>query len=1797
MRNFKMTTDIFPKTTADKVASNIAAIKLVKKLEDEELQATTAEQEILAKYVGWGGLANDFFSEDNSRFENERLELKSLVSEHEYTLMQDSSLTAYYTDPMIARAMWEHLENDGFEGGNILDPSMGTGIFFATMPENIMSNSSLYGVELDKVTGLIAKQLFPDATISITGFEKLNFEEGSFDLVMSNIPFSSYQIIDKKYDKPYLIHDYFIKKSVELVDEKGIVAVITSTGSVDKRTNSILQEIKDKVAFLGGVRLPNSAFKTIAGTSVTTDILYFQKDKELTVRSNTMLFDKPVKTMLDKEMKSFMNPYFFHNTNQVLGEFKVNYFNGVTISVKQYEHTNLKIELKDALDNLIKTNYRQTEKPVVLTLAGTEDLYPHINLHEFAYLNGQIVFKDHEKIKTSTKPAEMIFYQDVQSQFVKWDEKYSDSVIEEFETSFKENPEMVTSTYISPSASARGKNKGLYKGTYFYEKPLEEIEIKRVLGMIEIKNAYQAIIDIQLTDDYSDEDFENLLIDLNNCYDNFVKKFGFINQPVNARLFERDDKYPLIASLEAEEVDKSNSKKVVYSKTDAFKKSLIRPKTAIKLVDNADDALSVSLSEGRGIDFDFMTKIFPSSSTKSILLDLGDRVIINIEQYYKNSIVAYRLLNSELSGDVVTKKEYAKKLIEKGDTTYDWKKYLDLITAVIPEKIILDDINFQIGSPWIPDNIIGLFAYRVVGDFTDCKLEDTDFVNHVVSTSKVGRSILDSFKKHIYYRDSNIQLGLKSNSTNKYSRAIDIIDYLLGSDQPTITKNIGTEREPKRVTDQVATENLRAAEKKIQDLFSNFVKEDEKLSQIVEDTYNSIFNRRVNKIYDGQYLEIDGLAKNITLLPHQKDIVQRAIEERRILLSWVVGSGKTLGMLAAAFKLKELGIINRPLFTVPSSLTAQFGQEILKFFPTKKVLVTTERDFEKSRRKLFISRIITGDYDAIVIGHSQFEKIKVSEERQRIYYADKIYEMDSVLEVAKNANDKISFKQATAIKKRLETQLSKIEDCIADRKDTFITFESLGIDMLFVDEAHKFKNIRPTTRLGNVVGIGQTTAQKNMDLEMKIRSIQEEHDGKNIVLATGTPISNSISELYTMMNYIQPDVLADFGIDNFDSWVGSFGIIENSLELNPTGDKYISRKRFSKFTNLPELMSIFKITSDVKMEEDLDLPVPEVEKIAIKSELTDAQKSYLEVLVQRSEDIKSGSVDPSEDNMLKITSEARKLAIDMRLLDNSCYSLTDTNKLLQVVDRVEKIYHKTTNNLGTQMIFSDLGTPSAGRFTIYQELKDLLIERGIPEKEIAFIHDATNSKSKIQLQRMMNAGEIRILFASTEKGGTGLNVQRRMKAVHHLDVPWKPSDIIQRNGRLIRQGNLYKTVNVYFYITKGSFDNYLWQIQEQKLKFITQALTSRTPVRAADDIDEQTMTAADFKAIATGNPYLKLKMELDNEFELLTSRRKAWKYDLKYNQARIKQSEELIKTLEGRLTRIDEDIILAESTKPYTVEVDGEEVEQNSFEMTFADNYVTNKKDIAGNQLHYLMQTNVSPLVNKPVVLATYRGFKLCMNPQKEEYRNGRILALNIVGSNSYNISVDFASPIGTIQKINNVLKNLESAKKKTLNEITVNKAIVTRGQGDIVFSDQERLDYISAKRNTINPLIEESNDEETIKLAIEEFENNFEGVKPEETIDSVSSYSEVESDIDDNQDDFIKEINEEVASFEPDPFLEELLKEFLEDTEELLNLLESSETEEDTIAEKSNIVNFNSYTNSKDSESIVKEVSLFDFL
>ena len=937
-------------------------------------------------------------------------------------------------------------------------------------------------------------------------------------------------------------------------------------------------------------------------------------------------------------------------------------------------------------------------------------------------------------------------------------------------------------------------------------------------------------------------------------------------------------------------------------------------------------------------------------------------------------------------------------------------------------------------------------------------------------------------------------------------------------------RNFGTTENPIRKVDEVATANLRECERVLQESFKNFILENPRVQEVIEDTYNEVFNRYVTRQYDGSLLEFDGLAKGVELRPHQKNAVQRILEERRALLAHEVGTGKTLTMISAAFKMKELGIIHKPLFVVPSSLTAQFGQEIMRFYPTKKVFVTTEQDFEKSRRRLFVSRILTSDYDGIVIGHSQFEKVRVSQEREQAFISEKIDELDEIIGYAKANDDKITFKQAQSMRRSLEANL----ETLLENKtgiDEFINFESLGIDMLFVDEAHGYKNVRPMTRLGNVAGITNRTSKKNMDMEMKVRVLQEEHDTRHVVFATGTPVSNSISEMYTMMNYLQPDVMEDFGVSFFDAWVGAFGIVENSLELNPTGDKYISRKRFAKFMNLPELMAIYRQTADIQMTEDLNLPVPMVEKVAVESQLTENQKVYLDELVERSDRVKNGSVDPSEDNMLKITSEARKLALDMRLLDAELYVRADADKLMQVVERVDKIYHMEAKHKGTQMIFSDLGTPNGKGFSVYQELKDLLVERGISEEEIAFIHDAANKKAKLQLQRQMNAGEIRILMASTEKGGTGLNVQRRMKAVHHLDVPWKPSDIIQRNGRLVRQGNIYRKVNIFHYITKGSFDNYLWQIQETKLRYITQIMTSRTPMRASEDIDEQTLSASEFKAIATGNPYLKLKMELDNEFELLSNRRKAWKRDIALSQKRIKQALKDKENYEKKLSLLVQDKELAEKKRPWKEVVEKEdgkkyEVEHNPFVMTFEpDGYEATKKDVAGNQLNYAMQMNVAsdPLHMKMTTLAHYRGFVLRALEQKSPWQPERMLDLHIIGQNSYAVRLDFASGIGTIQRINNVIDGMDKQAKLLQENIDRCADTIKRGEAADVFADQARLNYVSAKRAIVNPLIEVEDESkkptvEQIEEAINTFELQYKADHPEMDEDSdvkVSSITE----------------------------------------------------------------------------------------
>lgn len=1660
--------NFYPKTNREKIETNIAAIELVKRLEKEGRQANPEEQELLAKYVGWGGLANEFFDELNPKYETERLTLKSLVSKSEYSTMKQSSLTAYYTDPMIIRQIWQKLLDDGFEGGRILDPSMGTGNFFAAMPRSIREKSELYGVELDSVTGAIAKQLHPNTHIEVRGFEEVPYQNNSFDLVLTNVPFGNFRIADKNYDKPYMIHDYFVKHSLDLVRDRGQVSIISSIGTMDKRTDNVLQEIKSNTHFLGGVRLPDTAFKKIAGTRVTTDLLFFQKDQAKNLNEEELVFSGSIPFEEDKRV--WINPYFDGKYNtQVLGEYEVRNFNGGTLNVKGESET-LATDIMKALENVEapKQIDNSLKAPVFIQEEVDKSIPSHIRenlaLYSFGYEGNQIYYRDTHGIRKSSKVDEISYYVDEKGDFKAWDSSLSEHKIDRF-VQLHLTDEEALDVFKSEEASKRGKYKGLFKKTVFYESPLSDKDISRIKGMVDLRETYQALIEIQSHPDYSRADFQELLRKLNHDYDRFVSQFGYLNASVNRNLFDSDDKYSLLASLEDEYID-SKDQKVKYKKSLAFEKALVRPERVITRVSTALDALNSSLSDGRGVDIDYMVSIYPEHSQAAILDELGDQILMDPESYLRGER-KYLSKNQFLSGDILNKIEVVQLLVEENNQECDWSHALDLLESVRPPRIHLADIEFKIGSRWIPQSVYGKFAFEC---FTNREFElSSPDVEQVIEVNPVdGQVHLRTSFAYRYPSAKDSSLGV---SGSRYDTGRKIFENLLNSNQPTITMTVTEGEKKKTITDLEKTSVLRAKEQHLQELFQDFVSRYPEVQQVIEESYNRLYNRTVSREYDGSHLVIDGLAQNISLRPHQENAIQRIVEEKRALLAHEVGSGKTLTMLGAGFKLKELGIVHKPLYVVPSSLSAQFGQEIMKFFPTKKVFVTTKKDFVKARRKQFVSRIITGDYDAIVIGDSQFEKIPVSKERQMNYIEDKLNELR---EIKTHSENKYTVKEAEQSISGLEKQLEELQRF---NRDSFIDFENLGIDFLFVDEAHHFKNIRPITGLGNVSGITNTTSKKNVDMEMKVRQIQEEHDFKNIVFATGTPVSNSISELYTMMNYIQPDILKRYQVDYFDSWVGAFGEIQNSMELAPTGDKYQPKKRFKKFVNLPELMKIYKETADIQTQDMLDLPVPEAHIIPIESELTENQKLYLEELVMRSDAVKCGTVDPSQDNMLKITGEARKLAIDMRLLDSS-YSLADNHKLLQVVDNVERIYREGIENKATQMIFSDIGTPKKkdNGFDVYSEIKALLVDRGIPSKEIAFVHDANSDEKKNSLSRKVNAGEVRILLASTEKGGTGLNVQSKMKAVHHLDVPWRPSDIQQRNGRIIRQGNENKEVDIYHYITKGSFDNYLWATQENKLRYIKQIMTSKEPIRAAEDIDEQTMTASDFKALATGNPYLKYKMELENDLTLLENQRRAFQRSKDHYRHTISYCEENMPILEKRLSKYEGDIQQSEMSK------------DQAFSMTVGKQAFDQRSE-AGESLHRLIRHNQADS-KEFRTLASYRGFDIKMLSLPTNQPLPETFSVKIVGENLYSVSLDLYSPLGTIQRLQHTIDHIKDDQVKTQNLLDELKDKWTTAKVEIEKNFPKEEDYRTKKAeyDVLAPLIETETDLDIIDQALRQF-------------------------------------------------------------------------------------------------------------
>ncbi|HEM3879548.1 TPA: DEAD/DEAH box helicase family protein, partial [Streptococcus suis] len=954
------------------------------------------------------------------------------------------------------------------------------------MPKHLREKSELYGVELDTITGAIAKHLHPNSHIEIKGFETVAFNDNSFDLVISNVPFANIRIADNRYDRPYMIHDYFVKKSLDLVHDGGQVAIISSTGTMDKRTENILQDIRETTKFLGGVRLPDSAFKAIAGTSVTTDMLFFQKHLDKGYVADDLAFSGSIR--YEKDSRIWLNPYFDGEYNgQVLGTYEVRNFNGGTLSVKgtsddliaSVETALHQVKAPRKIDrNEVIINPNVLTKQVIDTSIPAE-MRENLGQYSFGYQGSTVYYRDNKGIRVGTKTEEISYYVDEEGNFKAWDTKHSQK-----------------------------------------------------------------------------------------------------------------------------QIDRFNSLEVTDS-------------TAL-------DALNSSLADGRGVDFDYMMSIYQVESKMTLIEELGDLIMPDPEKYL-NGELTYVSRQDFLSGDVVTKSEVVDLFVKQDNQDFNWSHYAGLLEAIKPARITLADIDYRIGSRWIPLSIYGKFAQETfMGKAYE--LSDQE-VATVLEVSPIDGVITYQSKfAYTYSNATDRSLGVPA---SRYDSGRKIFENLLNSNQPTITKQVVEGDKKKNVTDVEKTTVLRAKETHLQELFQDFVAKYPEVQQMIEDTYNRLYNRTVSKTYDGSHLTIDGLAQNISLRPHQKNAIQRIVEEKRALLAHEVGSGKTLTMLGAGFKLKELGMVHKPLYVVPSSLTAQFCQEIMKFFPTKKVYVTTKKDFAKAKRKQFVSRIITGDYDAIVIGDSQFEKIPMSREKQVAYINDKL---EQLREIKLGSDSDYTVKEAERSIKGLEHQLEELQKL---ERDTFIEFENLGIDFLFVDEAHHFKNIRPITGLGNVAGITNTTSKKNVDMEMKVRQVQAEHGDRNVVFATGTPVSNSISELFTMMNYIQPDVLERYQVSNFDSWVGAFGNIENSMELAPTGDKYQPKKRFKKFVNLPELMRIYKETADIQTSDMLDLPVPEAKIIAVESELTQAQKYYLEELVKRSDAIKSGSVDPSRDNMLK----------------------------------------------------------------------------------------------------------------------------------------------------------------------------------------------------------------------------------------------------------------------------------------------------------------------------------------------------------------------------------------------------------------------------------------------------------------------------------------------------------------------------------------------------------------------------------
>lgn len=1561
---------------------NIAAIELLQQIEKDKRQATKEEQEILSRYIGWGGMAGAF-DEKNNSWVNEYPVLKQLLSEDEYKSARASTTTAFYTSPELIEGIYTVLNSFGFQGGNILDPAMGIGNFFSVFPDKLQKNSSLYGIEIDSLSGRIAKQLYQKANISICGFEQTDFQDNFFDTAIGNIPFGDFKIFDKQYNKlNFNIHDYFFAKTIDKVKTGGMIAFITSKGTLDKANPSVRKYIAERADLIGAIRLPNVAFKN-ANTDVTSDIIFLQKREHMQVVNESWIYAGVTKDNIP------VNQYYLEHPEMMLGK--------MIFDTRMFgENSKYTTLVNDNPEGFLE-NYKKSIARLSDQVHLSENNIP------------DAMEKENTEEEQNTIPAD---------------------------------PSVKNFCYAEVNGAIYYRENSVMTKMEFSAGKAEQIK-----ALITLRAAARDIIDAQLND-CSDQELRNFQNTLQNRYDAYVIEYGYLSAKA-ASIFKLDADYPLVLSLEY------TSKDNEVKKADIFHKRTIRPYRKIEHVENAREGLIVSITEKGKVDIPYIAGL-ANLTKEQVLNDLKGEIFLNPEKYKENNpYEGYESADEYLCGNVRAKLRIAKLFLKSNPI---FQINADELEKVQPEELKANEIEVRLGTTWIDEEDYNQFIYELLETPKQNQLGSLFNRNSDNATSVRYNKFTSSFSitNKVYSVTSRIRAS-ETYGTNRLN-AYQIIEDSLNL-KTVVVKDRYTNESGSYYYLVNKKETILAREKQgiIKEKFKEWFWSDIQRREKYVSKYNDLFNNIRLREYDGSKLVFPGMNPDIELRPHQRNAIARVIYGGNTLLAHCVGAGKTYEMIASAMELKRLGLANKSLICVPNHLTEQIGNDFIKLYPAANILVATKTDFEPLNRKTFISKIATGEYDAIIIGHTQFEKIPISPEREKKMIEEQIRLAEDAIERIKQENgENWSIKQIEKFKKGLETDLLELRD---SKRDNVINFEQLGIDALFVDEAHYYKNCAIFSKMRNVAGISTSKAKKSTDMLMKCQYIQEINGGRGVVFATGTPVSNSMTELYVMQRYLQFQALREMGFEHFDAWAANFGEVISSLELAPEGTGYRFKNRFAKFTNLPELMTMFREVADVQLPEMLNLPVPKLKGgkyNVIVSEPSEYVLEGMKSFAERADLIRNGNVDPTIDNMLKITNEARLLGTDARLLDPSAPN-EPGSKVNQCVDKIYQEYMQSTSIKGTQIVFCDVGTPNKNnKWSVYDYIKEELIKLGIPDQEICFIHDANTERQREKLFEDLRAGRKRIIIGSTPKMGTGTNIQDRLVAIHHLDCPWRPADLEQRDGRGLRQGNMNEEVSIYRYVTKNTFDAYSWQLVEQKQKFISQVMTSKSISRTCEDIDDTVLSYAEVKALATGNPMIKEKMDIDTEVARLKMLKAGFlneKYKYEEGYQRIYPNE--IERYEKAIQEVKKDIKLR-SENDYG---------EGEFKIVLLKHEYTERKD-AGEAFSSILQ-----MKELPKEIGTYKGFQL--TPVDDtDYRKDVVIVSGI--SSSYRLELG-SSEIGNIYRIENYVNGLEEKLEIWKEKLKISKDNLTEAKknADNVFPYEEELVRKEKRQSELNQLLE----------------------------------------------------------------------------------------------------------------------------